>query len=499
MAHRTKFDPKAHKAVFIGYKEGTKGYILYDLTHHSIFVSRHVIFYENTFSFKSRIHSQDSQSSASIDSTNPAFPLYDDTVPIAPSDNNLPELQPSDNNLPELQPLGNNLLALQPSGNNLPAMQPSDNTLSNVPHTLNSGSPSNLLINDNLSPSSLVHNSPPSPLSISPTHPPVNINDDQPPVRHSTRASNPPSYLADYHCFSTAANPSSSKVTYPLSAVLSYSNCSPDFHHFCCSISSNPEPSSFLQANKFECWKHAMNVELQALDDNHTWTLVDLPPGKGECPICLEAFEDAVLTPCAHRLCQECLLTSWRNSTSGLCPVCRKMVSKQDVITAPTEIRLQVDIEENRVESCKVTGPLNEFENLRSSGSKGIVFSQWSARQQHKFCKDGTCNNRSSKREEVNNNPVHKQKKIEAEEERTFTEKRRRRKLTVSGKGLHCSGFGGTQKRLSSLFKERIQRLSLFTATPQHNPSAITTRNTYTMQRQSDDAITESTDDDDGA
>jgi DNA repair protein RAD5 len=44
---------------------------------------------------------------------------------------------------------------------------------------------------------------------------------------------------------------------------------------------------------------------------------------QGECPICLEAFEDAVLTPCAHRLCRECLLASWRNPTSGLCPVCR--------------------------------------------------------------------------------------------------------------------------------------------------------------------------------
>lgn len=44
---------------------------------------------------------------------------------------------------------------------------------------------------------------------------------------------------------------------------------------------------------------------------------------QGECPICLEAFEDAVLTPCAHRLCRECLLSSWRNSNSGLCPVCR--------------------------------------------------------------------------------------------------------------------------------------------------------------------------------
>ncbi|CAH2072145.1 unnamed protein product [Thlaspi arvense] len=48
---------------------------------------------------------------------------------------------------------------------------------------------------------------------------------------------------------------------------------------------------------------------------------------QGECPICLEAFEDAVLTPCAHRLCRECLLASWRNSSSGLCPVCRNNIS----------------------------------------------------------------------------------------------------------------------------------------------------------------------------
>lgn len=44
---------------------------------------------------------------------------------------------------------------------------------------------------------------------------------------------------------------------------------------------------------------------------------------QGECPICLEACEDAVLTPCAHRLCRECLLASWRSPASGFCPVCR--------------------------------------------------------------------------------------------------------------------------------------------------------------------------------
>ncbi|KAI3706455.1 hypothetical protein L6452_24209 [Arctium lappa] len=100
---------------------------------------------------------------------------------------------------------------------------------------------------------------------------------------------------------------------------------------------------------------------------------------QGECPICLEAFEDAVLTPCAHRLCRECLLSSWRNSTSGLCPVCRKAVSKQELITAPTESRFRVDVEKNWMESSKVSALLRELECFRSSGSKSIVFSQWTA------------------------------------------------------------------------------------------------------------------------
>jgi DNA repair protein RAD5 len=100
---------------------------------------------------------------------------------------------------------------------------------------------------------------------------------------------------------------------------------------------------------------------------------------QGECPICLEAFEDAVLTPCAHRLCRECLLASWRNPTSGLCPVCRKTISKQDLITAPTESRFQIDVEKNWVASSKVVALLHELENLCLSGSKSIVFSQWTA------------------------------------------------------------------------------------------------------------------------
>lgn len=57
----------------------------------------------------------------------------------------------------------------------------------------------------------------------------------------------------------------------------------------------------------------------------------------------------------------------------------RKNISRQDLITAPTETRFQIDVEKNWVESSKVVVLLRELENLRMSGSKSIVFSQWTA------------------------------------------------------------------------------------------------------------------------
>lgn len=57
----------------------------------------------------------------------------------------------------------------------------------------------------------------------------------------------------------------------------------------------------------------------------------------------------------------------------------RKAINRQDLITAPTENRFQIDIEKNWVESSKVVALMNELETIRLSGSKSILFSQWTA------------------------------------------------------------------------------------------------------------------------
>nr|XP_010918825.1 DNA repair protein RAD5B [Elaeis guineensis] len=97
-----------------------------------------------------------------------------------------------------------------------------------------------------------------------------------------------------------------------------------------------------------------------------------------ECPICLEsASDDPVLTPCAHRMCRECLLSSWRTPSGGPCPICRNPLTKADLITCPTESRFQVDVERNWKESSKIMKLFQCLESIRKTGEKSIIFSQW--------------------------------------------------------------------------------------------------------------------------
>lgn len=72
----------------------------------------------------------------------------------------------------------------------------------------------------------------------------------------------------------------SSGSPYP---IAQYVNCDKfSMHHraFLAAITTGVEPKSFAEAVKDERWRDAMKKEIQALEDNGTWTVKLLPSGK---------------------------------------------------------------------------------------------------------------------------------------------------------------------------------------------------------------------------
>jgi len=57
LAHRSKLQSRARKSVFLGYKSGSKGYVLFDLDTREIFLSRNVVFHELILPYVSSTHS----------------------------------------------------------------------------------------------------------------------------------------------------------------------------------------------------------------------------------------------------------------------------------------------------------------------------------------------------------------------------------------------------------------------------------------------------------
>jgi len=82
--------------------------------------------------------------------------------------------------------------------------------------------------------------------------------------------------LKDFIC----ANKSSASVNslHSISKFFSYHNISNPHSHFILSLHAHTEPKSYTEANKFECWRQAMQVEITALETTGTWKIIDLPP-----------------------------------------------------------------------------------------------------------------------------------------------------------------------------------------------------------------------------
>ncbi|XP_052482955.1 uncharacterized mitochondrial protein AtMg00820-like [Gossypium raimondii] len=85
---------------------------------------------------------------------------------------------------------------------------------------------------------------------------------------------------------SSEANHAASKASlihntrYPITNYLTLSHFSPKHRAFLANLTTQTEPKSYEEAALHPHWQKAMDIELQALERNHTWSIVSLPTGQ---------------------------------------------------------------------------------------------------------------------------------------------------------------------------------------------------------------------------
>lgn len=222
VAGRTKFDKRARKCVYLGFQTHMKGAVVYDVHSKSVVVSRNVVFHELIFPYKD---------SFPATQTHCWEPTSSD---LASSPTHLPNT---------LHPTPPTLDTHPPESQHFEPPAPETSQI------------------DTTTPNSPTHDTQPAPL---PTQ------TQTPTLRRSTRPSKPPTQFQDYIC-------ATSTSTYPLSDYFSYSFLSPTHKTFVMSLDIIPEPTSYHEASQHSCWVEAMQNELQALEANKTWSIVDRP------------------------------------------------------------------------------------------------------------------------------------------------------------------------------------------------------------------------------
>ncbi|MCH83031.1 hypothetical protein A2U01_0003845, partial [Trifolium medium] len=71
-----------------------------------------------------------------------------------------------------------------------------------------------------------------------------------------------------------------SGTPYPITHYVSCDKFSAQHRRFLAAVIAETEPTTFSEAVKDERWRSAMQHEIQALEDNHTWTMCPLPANK---------------------------------------------------------------------------------------------------------------------------------------------------------------------------------------------------------------------------
>ncbi|CAL8151775.1 unnamed protein product [Prunus armeniaca] len=220
---RDKFDPRATRSAFLGYSSTQKGYKCYDPKARKMVISRDVQFVETEAFFKEKLGA-DSQRKNPFDQV--PLLIVDTTEGCYPSNTD-------GDGADSRNSLSHNL-----AGDN-------DISPQNEESVFN-GEHSHAIIDSIISSNGT--------------------------LQRLCRIKNKPTKFQDFVTYHT--------YRYPIQKYISYDKVSRSHSAFLSKISKISEPTCFQEAKSKFVWRKAMEEEIQALDENNTWTIVKLPEGK---------------------------------------------------------------------------------------------------------------------------------------------------------------------------------------------------------------------------
>ncbi|KAJ0951185.1 putative RNA-directed DNA polymerase [Helianthus annuus] len=214
-----KFEVRGRPGIFLGYPQGTKGYKIFDIQDKKMIVSRDVKFHETTFTFPVEA---------------PIANDYDVFVPLEAQHTQGPDNE--ETSMPNRVTSDGPEPISESNNNNEEGPSPVDEEVPSSNHDIHSERPK---------------------------------RDRAPPKRLNDFVVDLPPSVDHAHTASTRAT----STVHPSTNYISYDNFSHAHKRFLAAITSTDEPKSFKQAMQNPKWIEAMKKEIQALEENNTWTI----------------------------------------------------------------------------------------------------------------------------------------------------------------------------------------------------------------------------------